>query len=480
MKFECVRVIQKSQQIYKVVPSVAVLCSNLFLPMASNAAVISESTHYRTHYSTNRLDDTSVVASAQNIATPEAILFEINRARQFPAAYAAWLETLRGHYAGTTLHFPGERSIRTAEGTVALDGAIAALSQRSPQPPLTLASGLVQATRGHLDELLTTHRFTLSGLDGSSPLDRAERYGSLGNGRLNELLNEGFSSAEAIVAFLIIDDGNRSRSTQDALLSADVTALGSACGQVGSGRPLCVLDYATAYTSVEQLNVEQLNIDDSIHADSANQMSVQVPEQTRNQGSTQAVNDLSQLAADILVETNALRANPAAYAQKLIALRQYYHGNWVALPGQPRQEVVEGVAALDEAIAVLQSTAPLPLLAASNGMNQGARDHAADLGEKNMVGHYGSDNSDPFVRISRYGKWDATPGNVAGENISYGYYASAEWHVIQLLVDDNVPGRGHRETLLKPDYRSMGAACELHPTFNIVCVMTYASEYEEH
>jgi len=184
---------------------------------------------------------------------------------------------------------------------------------------------------------------------------------------------------------------------------------------------------------------------------------------------------LDQLSAEIVAETNTLRADPAAYAQRLIALRPYYEGNLVKVPGHPIVEVFEGVSALDEAIAVLQNTSPLPQLSASAGMALGAADHSSDLGTKNATGHYGSDGSDPFTRINRYGEWQ----NTAGENISYGAPTIAEWHVIQLLIDDGVANRGHREVLLREDYGATGAACETHAAYRIVCVMTYAGAYQE-
>ena len=62
-------------------------------------------------------------------------------------------------------------------------------------------------------------------------------------------------------------------------------------------------------------------------------------------------------------------------------------------------------------------------------MAQGANDHAADLGSKGLTGHYGSDGSDPFTRINRYGSWDLAVGDIAGENISYGHAPLAEWHI---------------------------------------------------
>lgn len=184
---------------------------------------------------------------------------------------------------------------------------------------------------------------------------------------------------------------------------------------------------------------------------------------------------LDELSAEIVAETNVLRADPAAYAQRLIALRPYYEGNLVKVPGHPMVEVFEGVAALDEAIAVLQSTSALPPLSASVGMALGAADHSNDLGPKGATGHYGSDGSDPFTRINRYGEWQSA----AGENISYGAATLAEWHVIQLLIDDGVANRGHREVLLGDQYGATGAACEAHAAYRIVCVMTYAGAYQE-
>ena len=214
--------------------------------------------------------------------------------------------------------------------------------------------------------------------------------------------------------------------------------------------------------------------------------SSQFTELNRNRSLKLASADLEALESDIIAETNLMRSDPSAYAEKLIALRNYYEGNLIKIPGQPVIEVVEGVAALDEAIAALQKTKPLPSLEPKDGLTQAAKDHAEDLSAHNLGGHYGTDESDPFIRISRYGSWEEQDGGdqkgknaVAGENISFGLM-QAEWHVIQLLVDDDVPDRSHRKVLFNPDYRDVGCACTPHPSFEVVCVMTYASDFQEH
>ena len=405
-----------------------------------------------------------------SVATPAEVLAELNRVRQSPAEYAAWLETLRPYYDGNDFRFPGEPGIRTSEGVAALDAAIDSLSARSPLAPLALAPGLVSSTQAHLEELLTYNRFTLLGVNGSTPVERAEQYGSL-DGRLIEMLSERYSSAEAIVAALIINDGDRGRSTQEVLLGSEVDSVGTACG-VAAGVPLCVFDYASSYVShADERTASSSGMSHRDSSSSPRAGSVDDPTWFGTLSDAQ----LATLSEELIAETNKMRANPAAYAEKLAALREYYDGNLIKVPGRPAVQVIEGVSALDEAIAVLRGSEPLGALAFSPGMSFGANDHAQDIGGKGITGHYGSDGSDPFARMNRYGQWSKS----AGENISYGQATIAEWHLINLLVDDNVPDRGHRAALLEPNYQAMGAACQPHAGYRIVCVMNYASDYQD-
>lgn len=408
------------------------------------------------HFPQNNIDEI-----ARSTPVPAAdILSEINRLRQNPAAYADWLETTHSYYSGSALRWPGQRPLQTQEGNYAVDSAIQTLRTMAPLPPLSLSDGLSQAAIDHAQDLHLSGRFSLRGSDGSTAEDRIQRYGQY-NGRFKELVSEGLNDPAAIVAALVVDDGNSSRSYQRTLLAPDLNHVGIGCLPSGN-LTLCITNFASDYIDNGSTVME-------VPATTAKARPSNQPALT--------VDSLATLAEDFIAETNTLRRNPAQYAQRLRALRPYYDGNLVRVPGQSVLETVEGVAALDEAIAVLESTGPVPLLEASAGLSQGAADHANDLGPRGDVGHYGSDDSTPLERVNRYGT--IPPGNRIGENISFGPLTSAEWHVIQLLIDDNVPSRGHRTAMLRPDYRLTGTACATHEIFQIMCVATYASGYEE-
>ncbi|MEO0984270.1 MAG: CAP domain-containing protein [Cyanobacteria bacterium J06639_14] len=402
------------------------------------------------------------LAQVQEPAISEdAILSEINRLRSDPAAYADWLETTRGYYDGTVLRWPGQSSIQLVEGTLALNAAIATLRQTDPLPLLELSAGMSQAAEDHVKDLLRHSAFSLRGSDGSTVAMRVSRYGTF-QGNVQELVSEGFSDPVGIVASLVIDDGNTSRSYRQTLLREDFRYLGVGC-EPREPLTLCVTDFASVYTEAGDIPSTPLN----------------EPMATGGDPFTQPLTSaiLATLADDIIAETNAVRTDPAGYAAKLEALRPYYQGTLIKLPGQPIIETVEGVAALDEAIAALQATAPLTALTVSPGLTQGAADHADDIGPQGGIGHYGLDGSAPLERATRYGR--VPPGNLLGENISFGAPTLAAWHVMQLLVDDDVPDRGHREAMLRPNYQFTGSACAPHAVFRIVCVMTYASAYDE-
>ena len=190
-------------------------------------------------------------------------------------------------------------------------------------------------------------------------------------------------------------------------------------------------------------------------------------------GDNTAAAYLSPVEQEVFDELNLARTEPNRYAEFLVELRPYFNGKHLERPGQIILVTQEGVAALDEAIAFLRSAEPLPPLRLSKGLSLAAQAHVKDQ-RNGAMGHRGSDGSEPWDRMNRDGSWK----DRVAENISYGGY-STRGVIIQLIVDDGVPGREHRANMFDPAYRFVGVGCGPHAHLHDMCVMDFAAGYSE-
>jgi uncharacterized protein YkwD len=177
---------------------------------------------------------------------------------------------------------------------------------------------------------------------------------------------------------------------------------------------------------------------------------------------------------EIHTETNIVRRDPATYAMHLEAMLPRFDGMMLERDGRPLLRTEEGAAAVQEAISALRARTPVQPLGWSKGLAGAAEDHVKDQGPIGGVEHYGTDGSDPARRAERRGRW------VSGmaENIAYGENPARDV-VIQLLVDDGVPDRGHRNNILDGGWGVEGVACGPHRDYRQICVMEYAVRYVE-
>lgn len=184
---------------------------------------------------------------------------------------------------------------------------------------------------------------------------------------------------------------------------------------------------------------------------------------------------LSAFEKEVVYEINLFRSDPAKYSENYIApLAENYKGRILHFPGQKPIMTREGVRALTECVRELKKASPVSLVYPNAGLSKAADDHVADQSRSGKTGHTGRDRSGVRERIERYGKWQSR----IAENIAYGGF-TARQVVVLLLIDDNVPGRGHRKTFLQPDFKTVGVSAGSHPEYLTMCVMDFAGGFLE-
>lgn len=197
--------------------------------------------------------------------------------------------------------------------------------------------------------------------------------------------------------------------------------------------------------------------------------------QTEELNTAKNVDYLSEIEKEILTEINMVRTNPRMYNEEFVKpLLRFYEGLYFRYPGQVPVVTAEGKAALLDCIDALEEAIPVSTMQASKGLTKAASDLLKDQTRTGRLGHTGKDGSNPFERMQRYGSWQ----HLAAENIDYGNN-SARWIVLSLLIDDGVPGRGHRKNLLNPELKVIGIAYGTHPTYSNMCVMDMAGGFTE-
>ena len=187
-----------------------------------------------------------------------------------------------------------------------------------------------------------------------------------------------------------------------------------------------------------------------------------------------ATDDFSRLEQDVFDEINQARTNPGSYLSYLKDLRRLYAGKQIRLAGNYVINTKEDVRAVDEAYQYLRDTNSIPSLTWSNGMSLGAMDHVAEQGPTGETGHRSGDGRQPWDRINQYGEGR---GMIA-QNIAYGKLP-AHMMVLEFIIDDGIPDRGHRKNIFNPELRYAGVACGDHKLFGIMCVIDFAGEYVE-
>lgn len=177
----------------------------------------------------------------------------------------------------------------------------------------------------------------------------------------------------------------------------------------------------------------------------------------------------------LFTEINNLRTKPLDFANRLEELKIFYRETNVrmrkgAVPVMTR----EGISALLETIQVLKSTRPMCALTKSEGMRRAAQMHCNDTGSLGIIGHIGSRESTLQDRLDLFGRW----GESIGETIDYGSITAFE-SVSNLIIDDGLPSRPHRNIVLNPRFKKIGIGACKHTQYQTVTCCVFAGDFTD-
>lgn len=198
---------------------------------------------------TNKTSTNAPLNPAQSeLSAPEKqLLDEINYARVNPGEYIKLLELFRKNYRGKVIYYPEGGEVVTNEGVAALDDAITFLCKVKPLHPLDLRSGMVQAAKVHVNDLVSTGKSGHRGSDGSQPGDRLDRFGRWDDSYGENIVYESRTARYDVIG-MIIDDGTSNRGHRENLFAEEFRVIGIAMGTRPKGPSLRVITFAVGFS----------------------------------------------------------------------------------------------------------------------------------------------------------------------------------------------------------------------------------------
>ena len=171
------------------------------------------------------------------------VILEMNKARSNPALYAElYIEPRIKKFSGKVYN----GMIETHEGAAVVNECVAFMKSAKPLPVFSAAKGLSLAAQTHATTQGETEQTGHTGVDGSSPFTRIERYGTYRTA--GENIDYGAANARDAVVDLLIDDGVSSRGHRKNIMNKDFSFTGVGFSKkhklYGS---VCVITFAGGY-----------------------------------------------------------------------------------------------------------------------------------------------------------------------------------------------------------------------------------------
>lgn len=187
------------------------------------------------------------------------------------------------------------------------------------------------------------------------------------------------------------------------------------------------------------------------------------------------LNEIVKFSQDVVDALNMLRLNPKSYIplaeEHLASFVDDLHFKDKLGRDNLRIRTREGKSAVLECIEYLKVVEPLPPIVANLDLEKAAYEHVEDLSTNNQLSHTGNDGSSTQDRIEKHVHWRGS----IGETIDCGNL-DAHNIILSTLIDDGTASRGHRASIMNPEFLVVGAALGNHATYSYCCVMDFATK----
>ena len=170
---------------------------------------------------------------------------------------------------------------------------------------------------------------------------------------------------------------------------------------------------------------------------------------------------------EVIAESNRIRTNPKAYIPILEGYLKNFDGNLLTLPDKHEiLETEEGPRAYKEAIEFLKNQKPINVIEYDEEASKVALEYSKFL--SNSKEGQVEDENQIEQRVEKYLDYDYS----ISENIDFGGSTGVEV-IVNLLVDDGVKNRTHRENLFSDKYEYYGVGVFEHPDYDLCTVIDY-------
>ena len=170
---------------------------------------------------------------------------------------------------------------------------------------------------------------------------------------------------------------------------------------------------------------------------------------------------------EVITESNRIRTNPKAYIPILEGYLKNFDGNLLTLPGKNEiLETEEGPHAYKEAIEFLKNQKPINIIEYDEEASKVAQEYSKFL--SNSKEEQVEDETQIEQRVEKYLDYDYS----ISENIDFGGSTGIEV-IVNLLVDDGVKNRTHRDNLFSDKYEYYGVGVFEHPDYDFCTVIDY-------